>query len=154
MCVPVHAVPFHLAHGDQLGACGETADCDTEMNIAEVPKEPEENQVQSSVELRASDDPILSLLASEGKSDLQSDRISVFPNPATGQLYVSLARIPSGSYHVSLVNTNGSRLLSIDETFYPGKPVEIDISNLPVGMYQVWVTLEKGTIISKTIFVQ
>jgi len=154
MCVPVHAVAVHLAHGDQLGACGETADCDTEMNIAEVPKEPEENQVQSSVELRASDDPILSLLASEGKSDLQSDRISVFPNPATGQLYVSLARIPSGSYHVSLVNTNGSRLLSFDETFYPGKPVEIDISNLPVGMYQVWVTLEKGTIISKTIFVQ
>jgi len=80
--------------------------------------------------------------------------MDVFPNPATGQLYVSLARIPSGSYPVSLVNTSGVILKSFDETFYPGKPVEIDISNLPVGMYQVWVTLEKGTIISKTLFVQ
>lgn len=154
ICVPYNAVAAHLAHGDQLGVCGETADCDTEMMIADLPKEPKENQVQSPILNRTSDHAILSLLASEIKSDFQSDRMNVFPNPATDKLYLSLTRIPEGSYHVSLVNTNGGMLKSFDVEFCQGKSVEIDISILPAGMYQVWVTLAKGAIISKTIIVQ
>ena len=154
LCVPYYAVADHLAHGDQLGACQETADCDTERNIAELPKESTENQVTSFTSNRTSDYVILSRLVQEINSDIQSDRINVFPNPATDQLYLSLARIVAGSYHVSLVNTNGVMLKSLDAEFSQGQPVEIDISNLPVGVYEVWVALKEGTILSKTIIVQ
>ena len=144
ICVPYHAVATHLAHGDQLGDCGEKPDCDNEMIIADLPNE--SNEIQT----RTSSTAILSLLTSEKKSD----RMSVYPNPATDKLYLSLTRIPPGSYHVSLVNTNGGILKSFDAAFSQGKPVEIDISNIPAGMYQVWVTLANGAIVSKTIFVQ
>ncbi len=154
ICVPFYAVAVHLAHGDQLGACGETADCDAAMVTADLPKNAEENQVQLPIRNRVSDDALLSVLASGSEPNLQSDRMDVFPNPATDKLYLSFNRTPVGLYNVSLVNMNGSVLKSLEVEYSQGKPVEIDIATLPVGMYQVWVTIAKGQIISKTIFVQ
>lgn len=148
ICVPVHAVAAHLRHGDQLGACGEKPDCDYEMIIADPPKEAKEIQTQTS------NTALFTLLASETKSDLQSDRMTVYPNPATDKLYLSLTRIPEGSYNVSLVNMNGSILKSFDATFWNDKSVEIDISIVPAGIYQLWVTHSNGAIVSKTIMVQ
>lgn len=154
MCVPYHAVAAHLAHGDQLGACGEKADCDFEMNLPDLSKEATEYQVPLPIMNRTSENVILSLLAGEIKPYQQSDRIHVFPNPATDKLYLSLTRIPDGSYTVSLVNTNGGIVKSLNAAFCQGQPVEIDISNLPAGIYQVGVALEDGSTISKSIFIQ
>lgn len=154
-CVPYAAVADHLAHGDQLGACGETADCDTEMIIADPAKEATETQAQTTFMSRTSpDNAFLSLLASETNPKSLSDRMHVFPNPANDKIYLSVNRITAGSHPVSLVNMDGRILHNMNMEFFPGKAVEIDISILPDGIYQVWVTLAKGEIISKTIFVQ
>ena len=75
------------------------------------------------------------------------DRISVTPNPTTGEL-----RVESGALRVESVDVfdvfgrNVSRLTS-----HISHPLSIDLSHLPSGIYFVRITTETGTVVRKVV---
>ena len=68
---------------------------------------------------------------------LKEDRIDVSPNPTTGQITITGVGLKTAE----VVNTFGQRMVMVQGT---GETLQIDIANLPAGVYFVNVTDEEG----------
>jgi hypothetical protein len=77
-----------------------------------------------------------------------AESISVYPNPCISTLKVALPYSPENKIHFSLLNTSGQQL---EYNLLKEAQSEIDISNLPSGIYILKVWSDTDVIIQKII---
>jgi hypothetical protein len=85
--------------------------------------------------------------APAGISEPESSQISIYPNPATDKLILKTS-VTSTSSHLSIMNLNGQELI-VQPITEP--KTQIDISNLPRGVYFVRLTNNKTVEVRKII---
>ncbi len=71
---------------------------------------------------------------------------SVYPNPTAGETNIMFSE--GGAYTIDVMDMVGNRVLSMDETVNTNETIEMDLSDLPTGVYLVNV---KGENSDKTI---
>jgi hypothetical protein len=82
-----------------------------------------------------------------GINELQQSKFSLYPNPATDKITVEIAE-GQAPPQLSMMNLNGEEVLTLSLI----KPkTQIDISNLPSGVYFVRVTNDKTVEVGKII---
>lgn len=79
--------------------------------------------------------------SSEGIEEADGNTVSIYPNPAKGELYVD----GDGIVNVELLDINGRKMMTC---CHNGK---LDISSLANGMYMVRVTTDKGVSTTKVV---
>jgi len=77
--------------------------------------------------------------APDGIIELQSSQITVYPNPATGEITIETSASLTQT-QLSIMNVNGQQLITLIVT---GPKTQIDISRLPGGVYFVRITNDK-----------
>ena len=85
--------------------------------------------------------------APAGINELQSSQISIYPNPATDKITIEIAAGLASS-QLSIINLNGEEVLTRQIT---QPKTQIDISNLPSGVYIVRLTNDKTVEVRKII---
>jgi len=74
-----------------------------------------------------------------GINEIQESRLSLYPNPAIDKITIKTSSTSTSS-HVTIMNLNGQKLITRQIT----KPkTQLDISNLPSGVYFVRITSER-----------
>jgi len=77
--------------------------------------------------------------APTGINEIQESRLSLYPNPAIDKITIKTSSTSTSS-HVTIMNLNGQKLITRQIT----KPkTQLDISNLPSGVYFVRITSER-----------
>jgi hypothetical protein len=77
-----------------------------------------------------------------------ADKLSIYPNPAHAAISIELPTQPSKNTSLTISNTNGQQLITQPIV----KPqTEIDISNLPTGIYIVKVWNDKEVMVLKVV---
>ncbi len=88
----------------------------------------------------------LSVCASSGIEDFSSSQLTLYPNPATENVYVEISEETDGT--IELINLNGT-------VIYSQKMVQqktnLYIGNLTSGIYMVRVTTKSGSAVQKLI---
>ena len=85
--------------------------------------------------------------AHAGIEELQSSQISIYPNPATDKITVELSGMTQGG-NLTIGDIEGQQLL----TRQIAEPkTQIDISNLPSGIYFVRITNEMTAEVGKFV---
>jgi hypothetical protein len=76
----------------------------------------------------------------------ENNPLRIFPNPAGGQLHISIGT--PGEFSVSITDLTGRNVLRI---LQPGGPASIDLSSLEKGIYTVHVISEQKAFSKKLI---
>jgi hypothetical protein len=77
--------------------------------------------------------------------------VKIFPNPTNGRFVLSLPTILGQNIEVSIVDALGRRVFE-QKIILQGKDEvarEIDLSAVPIGMYMIRITTQKGLVIKK-----
>ena len=126
-CIPISAVPQHLAHGDYLGACGtDTVQCtfdDIHASTKQAATEP---------------------AGFEGL-EVEHMHVEAFPNPTSGQLKVELLKhsAVAGTYQVKVVDMMGQVLSKTQVELSHGRGVtEFNLGEYANGFY--FIVVEGG----------
>ena len=82
-----------------------------------------------------------------GINELQESMLSIYPNPSTDKITIELSGSVKESY-LAIVNTEGQQLLTRQIT---DPKTQIDISNLPNGVYFVRLTNDKSVEVRKFV---
>lgn len=79
-----------------------------------------------------------------------SDKITVFPNPSDGKIFVKLDKQYSYPLSISIINLNGIEVknYTID---YSGSPIPLKITDLPPGEYLIWIHNQEINALTKII---
>jgi hypothetical protein len=78
-----------------------------------------------------------------GIEDFAFDAITMFPNPATSEVFVSFdASLVSGDIEISITNSLGQVLQNRKETLNGDNQTSFNVSNYRTGLY--FVTLKAG----------
>lgn len=77
----------------------------------------------------------------------QKSGLSIYPNPATDKITLEISVIPSKS-NLSIINLCGHELITCQTTM---PKTQIDISNLPNGVYFLRLTNERTVEVGKII---
>jgi len=75
---------------------------------------------------------------------LESDAVSIYPNPTTGELKIENGELKI--QQISVLDLMGNKLLYLERA-----SGEVDISHLPSGIYFVQITTEKGVVTKKVL---
>jgi len=87
-----------------------------------------------------------------GVNDISLDNyISVFPNPSTGNVNVSISAFGLGNVKMKLYNILGDKISETTDNISVPAKYQFDISNQPSGIYLMEVTSEKEKTIKKVI---
>ncbi len=84
---------------------------------------------------------------SVGINDFMASKWSVYPNPATNEIYVD-AREIAGDYEITIFNTVGALILNASAKNTNGTTT-VDVSTLENGIYFVSVTTDEGSSMKK-----
>jgi hypothetical protein len=82
-----------------------------------------------------------------GINEQQESRVSLYPNPASDQLTIESTGIPAQGT-LSISNLNGQQLIARQLTLLK---TQLDISDLPSGVYFVRLTSDKSVAMGKLI---
>jgi len=114
ICISPNAVPTHLAHGDQLGACGEAqAACGA----------------VASKDLHADDELEATVVA--------------YPNPTENTTTISVTLTKAGNYSVELFDMMGKLVKTVyagSFEEYENLEFDVDMTNLNTGVYMISVS--------------
>ncbi len=77
--------------------------------------------------------------------------VEVFPNPTSHQLTVAIHSQELKINYIELQNTIGQTVKTIDRQFISGNTLEIDLSDLPKGLYLLSLKSEQGIIAKKVL---
>jgi hypothetical protein len=93
-------------------------------------------------------------LREENGSIDANNGISIYPNPATEEIVITLDLAINGTIELAVTDMTG-RLISATEISSAGGEIILeDISNLPSGMYFLVVRTEDEIIGSEKLFIQ
>lgn len=81
-----------------------------------------------------------------GLSESELNQLAVYPNPASS--YITLA---AGENMTGVQVFDMSGKLILNESLYSSKQADVNIQNLPVGIYAVKVEFEDGTFVNRRI---
>ncbi|HXU28107.1 MAG TPA: T9SS type A sorting domain-containing protein, partial [Bacteroidia bacterium] len=76
-----------------------------------------------------------------------SNKVSIYPNPATNALHISFASAVNKA-SVKIFSVIGTEVLSANAT---GSDLSVDISNLAAGTYMVQITTDNGVETKKIV---
>ena len=82
-----------------------------------------------------------------GTGELQKSRQIIYPNPSSIEITIETSAIPTQS-HLSISNLAGQQLITRQLT---EQKTQLDVSNLPSGVYFVRLTSEKAVAVGKLI---
>ncbi len=87
-----------------------------------------------------------------GNNEMSLDHfVDVYPNPSTGSVFI-YSSIPNvASADVMIYNTVGEIVLTKKMTLPQGNDVELNMTNIPDGMYFVKLKTSEGTITKKVV---
>ena len=94
-----------------------------------------------------------------GEFEIQDSRLRVYPNPASNHVLVAspLGAGGSGGWQsLSLFNITGKEVQKISniERRMSNDEVEVDVSNLPAGLYSMAVTTQDGKVYSEKLVIE
>ena len=90
---------------------------------------------------------VMDYAAPAGIIELKSSQISIYPNPATDKITIETSAT-QGQSQLSVMNLNGEEVLTRSLI----KPkTQIDISNLPIGIYFVRLSNDKTVEVGKFV---
>jgi hypothetical protein len=145
ICVSANAVPDHLAHGDQLGACGEVSSCEQQRL-----QQSADEQIRV-LEAQAMKSPKTTMLPNNMASlnpkiaaPVDFKPISIYPNPAKDIATLNINRGVEGNLRISVLNSMGQVLLTSNQEFVKGTPVELNVTSLANGLYEVKIEMDQG----------
>lgn len=72
-----------------------------------------------------------------------SRNLHLFPNPAQGLAYIRIGEVPSGNMAIRIVNGIGQTVHSLSSPAQSGQQIELNISDLPAGMYFAVVSIDE-----------
>ena len=91
-------------------------------------------------------DVVIGTPVTTGIGNIQNSDVKVFPNPATNQLTITSTQTQLSK--VTLINMLGQTVLDNNYTDAVAKaPLNIDISDLPTGLYIYHITTESGKVV-------
>jgi subtilisin family serine protease len=97
---------------------------------------------------------LLSTTLSSSEFNISNEEISLYPNPISKGLNVTLSNIPNGDYETIIYDINGKTLFNVNLTSNSEK-VEFDAPNLSNGFYFIKLTNTKNKqFIHKKIFIK
>lgn len=87
-----------------------------------------------------------------GVNELQNEKLSVYPNPNNGQFTVRLTSVKPESYSISVVSSNGSKIMEIKDVAVNGNiEKNIDLRPVPSGIYSVVLRNSESTVVKKIV---
>ena len=115
---------------------------DSKEPIAEAQTDPEGNLVSMRYK-RALES------TSTGGPNLKQARVNIYPNPASAYFNYTIDGIPSGAYHLGVVNLLGREVVARDfKTTGSQAQLNVTTSQLPAGTYIIHLRNERGLIVS------
>ena len=82
-----------------------------------------------------------------GINDIRGSQVSIYPNPTTDYIIIETSEIPANSF-LSIMNFCGLELIS---RLITNPKTQLDITNLPCGVYFVRLTNERNVTMGKFI---
>ncbi len=116
MCINYSNLASHIAHGDYLGPCG-NASCNNENEAGDF------NNDRSDAQL----------------SSVETDDATLYPNPATGEVWLDLSSLEGLACTVRLTDVRGVLVQQVPVAAAGFEPLHLDLSGLSVGLYFVQV---------------
>jgi hypothetical protein len=80
-----------------------------------------------------------------------SEKVEVFPNPFTNDLFLEFETLPEKEFTLYVLDANGNNMLIANNPILSQNLYKIDVSNLPKGLYFVYLNFVDGTKISNKI---
>ncbi len=121
LCVAPSAIPAHLAHGDNLGACGATSPCGSLNSIAN-----HSNGASTSIHTK------------EGEIGM-----TVYPNPAQNKVNVTLENMTEGDATILILDITGKVMSNTQQPLSEGyNALILNVANLSSGLYYIKVQLQ------------
>lgn len=152
ICVSANAVADHLAHGDQLGACGEAPSCtpllmqnylDEQKRILDAKAVAVEKTVMGTTR------PPVVL----HNIDTENKRVNIYPNPASNMANIKFHQNLEGNVEISVYNQLGQMVLATRNEATDGVPVQLNIESLENGYYEVRLEFEHGSSFTEKLVV-
>lgn len=98
------------------------------------------------------DDIVLAGTAGGGVHELDlSSQVVVYPNPATGPVFVNFASYNFGNTEIIVYNMLGEAVQSTTENIVTAKRIKLDLDGLPNGSYFVKVKTAEGSATKKVM---
>jgi hypothetical protein len=123
ICISVHALPAHLAHGDILGSCDAGHNNKPDKNCNKYAEKPKSGNKKSATVLESSG----SFTAPETAG------LVIYPNPVQDQLTVSLGDNELNIGRADLIDFSGRNVRTV--LLSSGNEITIDCNDLPAGIY-------------------
>lgn len=79
-----------------------------------------------------------------------SDKFTIYPNPSTGHLEITIDQPLEGDYKIEIFNDLGRKMQSVRQNARD-KTIDLDITNYPAGIYMVKLFTGGKTYLSKVI---
>ncbi len=136
LCISYNALAAHLAHGDFLGSCG-NATCASNLIV---PNDDGLAEDYNEVEKQSYGIDYQPREAASG-NDLHED-FRVFPNPASGQIWISLETAAGRQADVQVINSLGFVVTRQHFETLPEGAVALQLANLRDGLYWLSVRVE------------
>ena len=80
-----------------------------------------------------------------------SEKVEIFPNPFTNDLFLEFETLPEKEFTLYVLDANGNNMLIANNPIFSQNLYKIDVSNLPKGIYFVYLNFVDGTKISNKI---
>lgn len=122
LCIDADGVPDHLAHGDELGACGSATCCTS--GYARV--------------------------SHNATSPIDAGDFKVYPSPTNATIKIEIP-YSDNSAQVIITDITGRVILKMKVAANTNAPVEFNVANVPNGVYIVKINLDGVTYTDKFV---
>jgi PKD repeat protein len=96
----------------------------------------------------------ISITSTVGVDEKAAASVRVYPNPASGELFVKFMEDAPGSYTGELFNAIGSRVRAFRSGNPGNTPVKVDVKGLSEGIYFLKLTYGSTSLIKKVIIIE
>ena len=137
-------------------ACLTTSDCSFDIVVLPAPLAISDFEVdqgnQNSQEIKPNDSAPINYAKNNNIG--KGEGFQVWPSPTTGSFKVNLTAVEGKIGDIKIVNSIGMMIWSSGKREFSANPMEIDLSDWPNGLYQVFIVLpyeQEGKMLSQTV---
>ncbi len=95
-----------------------------------------------------------SIISSQQAVVLNTEKVLIFPNPTTGNLFVEFDVDQAQDVQISLLNTTGQLLKSWNQNVTDGEQTQLDIRQVTDGVYILMIDMEGQRVVKKVSVVK